>query len=290
MKKIIPVLWFEKEGEKAVDFYTSIFPKSMKKEPLYGPDGNVVSMEFMIGGVDFGILNGGAFFEKNPSISFNVHPDNKEEVDRLWEKLSSDGEVLMPLQKYDFSEYYGWVRDSYGVSWQLNLGEKIRPMIFPNLLFTREHYGKAEKAINAYTSIFDGSRIHTLYHYGEDQLLENKDALMYGAFQLEHQQFTAMDSGLDHDFTFNEGISLMVVCDTQEEVDDLWEKLSADPEAEKCGWLKDEFGISWQIVPKILIEYLKDEDDERAIRVTNAMLKMKKLKIEELKKAHLNDG
>ncbi|WP_025027778.1 VOC family protein [Caldalkalibacillus mannanilyticus] len=289
MKNIIPVLWFEKDGEKAAEFYTSVFPKSKLKGATYGPDGKVITMDFEIGGVDLGILNGGANFEKNPSISFTVYLESKEEIDAVWKALSNEGKVLMPLKSYEFSEYYGWVQDAYSVSWQLTYGKNMDSMVVPSLLFTKDHYGQAEEAIGRYTSIFEGSRIHDLYHYGEDQLTNHKEALMYGAFQLGDQKFIAMDSGLDHEYTFNEGISLMVLCDSQEEIDQLWDTLSAVPHAEQCGWLKDQFGVSWQIVPRVLNEYLRDEDKDRANRVMDLVLKMKKLEIGPLKAAYTGE-
>jgi predicted 3-demethylubiquinone-9 3-methyltransferase (glyoxalase superfamily) len=286
MKKIIPVIWFEKDGEKAAEYYASIFPDSKIKDRVYGPEGNLITMDFVLGGMDFCVLNGGVEIEKNPSISFTVNLSSKEEIDRIWKELSPEGKILMPLESYEFSEYYGWVQDEYGVSWQLMYGEKKEPMIVPALLFTKERYKQAENAIRKYTEVFEESRIQNLYYYGEEQLIEDEDALMYGGFQLENQQFSALDSGLDHPFTFNEGISLMVLADTQEEIDDIWYQLSAVPEAEQCGWLKDEFGVFWQIVPKILDEYLRDEDTDRAKRVMNTMLKMKKLEIKPLEEAY----
>ncbi len=286
MKKIVPVIWFEKEGEEAAAYYTSIFPNSRLKESVYGPEGNLITRSFEIAGTEFSVLNGGMNIEKNPSISFTVNLNAKEEIDRIWKELAKEGNILMPLESYDFSEYYGWVQDVYGVCWQLMFTEKKENSLVPGLLFTKESYKDAENAIRKYTEVFEGSGIEDLYYYGKEQLIEDKDALMYGAFQLENQQFSAMDSGLDHDFTFNEGISLMVLVDSQEEIDGLWHKLSAVPDAEQCGWLKDEFGVSWQIVPRILDEYLRDEDKERVKRIMDEMLEMKKLEIEPLEDAY----
>ncbi|NBG89538.1 VOC family protein [Isachenkonia alkalipeptolytica] len=286
MKKIIPVIWFEKEGEQAAEYYTSIFPNSRLKESVYGPEGNLITRSFEIADTEFSILNGGMNIDKNPSISFTVKLNGKEEIDRIWKELSKEGDVLMPLDSYDFSEYYGWVQDTYGVSWQLMFTEKKEISVVPGLLFTKERYKEAENAIRKYTGVFDNSQIDDLYYYGEEQLIEDKDALMHGAFQLENQIFSAMDSGLDHAFTFNEGISLMVLVDSQKEIDELWDKLSAVAEEERCGWLKDEFGVSWQVVPRVLNTYLRDEDNVRAKRVMDAMLEMKKMEINLLEEAY----
>ena len=288
MKKIIPVIRFEKDGEKAAKHYTGIFPDSRLTEALYGPEGNLIGQSFEICGTAMQTLNGGMEVEKNPSISFTVNLPGKEEIDRVWQELSPGGNVLMPLEAYDFNKYYGWIQDRYGISWQLMYTEKPKPWATPALLFTKKHYKQAEKAIEKYTEVFDRSRIDTLYHYGDQQLIEDRDALMYGAFKLEDQPFSALDSGLDHRFTFNEGISLMVLVETQQEIDSLWQELSSDPDHERCGWLKDEFGVFWQIVPKVLPRYLGDEDKNRARRVMDRMLKMKKLVIGDLKKAYDN--
>jgi predicted 3-demethylubiquinone-9 3-methyltransferase (glyoxalase superfamily) len=110
--------------------------------------------------------------------------------------------------------------------------------------------------------------------------------IMFTDFMLENQWFAAMDSAQEHAFHFNEAISLMVYCDTQEEIDDYWEKLSAVPEAEQCGWLKDKYGVSWQIVPRGMDEMMANGTREQVDRVTQAFLPMKKLIISELQKAY----
>ena len=109
---------------------------------------------------------------------------------------------------------------------------------------------------------------------------------MFADFMLENQWFAAMDSAIEHDFSFNEAISFMVYCDTQEEIDYYWEELSAVPEAEQCGWLKDKYGLSWQIVPRALDEMMQDGNHERLDRVTRAFLKMKKFDLAALQRAY----
>ncbi len=109
---------------------------------------------------------------------------------------------------------------------------------------------------------------------------------MFSDFMLLDHWFTAMDSAMDHDFQFNEAISFMVYCDTQEEIDDYWDKLSAVPESEQCGWLKDKFGVSWQIVPREMDEMMNNSTAEQINRLNQATLKMKKLDLAELKKVY----
>jgi predicted 3-demethylubiquinone-9 3-methyltransferase (glyoxalase superfamily) len=136
---------------------------------------------------------------------------------------------------------------------------------------------KAEEAANLYVSIFGDSKI-TGTTRGPD------GAVMSVTFQLEGQDFYALNGG-PH-FTFSPAVSFFVNCETQEEVDDLWEKLSAGGETQQCGWLKDKFGLSWQIIPKVLGAMLRDRDPEKSKRVMEAMLKMVKLDVAELTRAY----
>lgn len=298
MKKIVPHLWFDTEAKQAADFYTSIFPRSeiTHSATLHDtPSGDADMVSFSIDGVSFMAISAGPVFKINPSISFFLNfdpskdPSAREHLDALWAKLSEDGQVLMPLQEYPFSKHYGWVQDRFGVSWQLILtnptGEE-RPFIVPSLLFTQSAYGKAQEAINFYVSTFKDSRIGSLHTYPEDMGPNKKDTVMFADFQLNGAWFAAMDGGGNHAFSFNEAISFIVQCETQEEIDYYWEKLSAAPESEQCGWLKDKYGVSWQIVPTLMNEMMASGTQEQIARVTQAFLKMKKFDIAELQKAY----
>jgi predicted 3-demethylubiquinone-9 3-methyltransferase (glyoxalase superfamily) len=194
----------------------------------------------------------------------------------------------MELGEYPFSEKYGWVQDRYGLSWQVMfMGErKIKQTITPTLMFVGEQCGKAERAINFYSLVFQHAEIGGILRYGKDEGPDKEGTIKHAAFTLEAQEFAAMDSAHEHNFTFNEAISFMVHCDTQEEIDYYWGKLSSDPTAEQCGWLKDKYGLSWQIVPTVMDEMLKDQDKKRMAQVTEAFLKMKKFDIKELEKAY----
>ncbi len=142
---------------------------------------------------------------------------------------------------------------------------------------------QAEEAAKFYTSIFKNSKMGTMTHFGEEGPGQ-PGSVMTVAFQIEGQEFTALNGGPHFDFT--PAISFFVNCETQAEVDELWEKLSEGGEIEQCGWLRDKYGVSWQIVPGILIEMLQDEDPEKARRVTAAMLQMQKIEIEILEQAY----
>ncbi len=143
---------------------------------------------------------------------------------------------------------------------------------------------KAEEAMNFYVSIFKNAKILDVTRYG-DAGPGPKGGVMCGTFQLEGQQFMALNGG-PH-FKFTEAISLFVNCETQDEVDDLWTKLTAGGGApSQCGWLKDRFGLSWQIVPSVLLELIADKDAAKAKRVMEAMLQMSRIDINKLKQAH----
>jgi predicted 3-demethylubiquinone-9 3-methyltransferase (glyoxalase superfamily) len=135
-------------------------------------------------------------------------------------------------------------------------------------------------------SIFRHSTRGAIVRYGAGQAPDKEGAVMFTDFMLESQWFAAMESAHEHKFKFNEAISLMVNCDTQEEIDYYWEKLSAVPEAEQCGWLKDKFGISWQIVPAAMDTMMRDGNPGQIARVTQAFLKMKKFDLAALRKAY----
>ena len=146
---------------------------------------------------------------------------------------------------------------------------------------------KAEEAANFYVSIFRNSKIGTITRYGEEGAKISgrpKGTVMVVAFQLDGQEIMALNGG-PH-FKFSEAISFLVNCETQQEVDELWEKLSEGGEEGRCGWLKDKYGLSWQIVPTVLGKMLQDKDAEKSERVMNAMLKMAKIDIKTLKQAY----
>lgn len=298
-KNIVPHLWFDKEAKEAAAFYTSIFPDSQITSEIVikdTPSGDCDLVSFDLWGQRFMAISAGPYFSFNPSISFTVNFDPardknaSQQIEAVWEKLSDGGQILMPLDSYPFSEKYGWIQDKYGLSWQLILtnpeGEE-RPAILPSMMFTGENVGKAEEAAQFYLSIFNNSKQGVIAHYPEGMPPNKEGTVMFSDLMLENVWLTAMDSALNHGFQFNEAISFMVNCDTQEEMDYYFEQLSAVPEAEQCGWLKDKYGVSWQIVPKEMDEMMSENATQEQInRVNQAMMPMKKLDIETLRKAY----
>lgn len=289
--QITPHLWFDTEAREAAEFYTSLFPDSKVTNVTTvhnTPSNHADIVSFVLSGQAFMAISAGPMFKINPSISLYVDCQTKDEVERLWAKLLEGGAVLMELGAYPWSEKYGWLQDKFGLSWQLIFvdGREINQKITPMLLFVGSVCGKAEEAIGFYASVFDGSQVNAVTRYGKDELPDKEGTVKYAVFTLQGQEFRAMDSAFEHPFAFNEAVSLIVSCDTQEEIDDYWEKLSAVPEAEACGWLKDRFGVSWQITPTALDEMMTKGTREQIDRLTQVILPMKKLDLAQLKKAY----
>jgi len=216
MQKITPCLWFDDNVEEAVEFYTSTFKNSkLKATSHYGeasskssgkPKGAVMTMIFEVEGFEFLALNGGPHYKMTPAISFSVSSDDPDEIDELYKKLSNGGKVLMELGKYPFSEKYGWVNDRFGCSWQLNLAKR-EPKICPYLMFVGEQHGKAEEAIEYYISLFENSKIESMYKHGEESG-ETVGTVAHAIFALDGQEFMALDSDKKHDFNFTPGVAL----------------------------------------------------------------------------------
>ncbi|VEB33917.1 DNA binding protein [Legionella sainthelensi] len=297
MEKITPHLWFNKEAREAAEFYTALFPHSKitHMTTLHDtPSGDCDVVSFELSNQSFMAISAGSLFKFNPTVSFLVtfnplqEKDAREKLDLLWNKLSCNGMELMQLQEYPFSKRYGWVQDKYGLSWQLILSDLIneRQFIIPSLLFVGNRCGKAEEAINFYTSIFKNSRRGSVARYDSEQAPNQEGTIAFADFMLLDRWFAAMDSAGVSDFAFNEAISFMVNCETQEEIDYYWEKLSAVPEAEQCGWLKDKYGLSWQIVPTVLSDMMKKGSSKQTERIMQSFLRMKKFDIATLKRAY----
>jgi predicted 3-demethylubiquinone-9 3-methyltransferase (glyoxalase superfamily) len=291
MPKITTHLWFDKEAKAAADFYVATFKDAHIKDSSVlenTPSGSVDVVTIEVLGHQFNMISAGPLFKINPSVSFLVACKTEEEVETLWKALSAGGTPLMELGEYPFSKKYGWIQDKYRVSWQLMfMGDReIKQRITPTMMFVGKQAGKAEEAVNFYVSVFHDSKIGDSMRYGKGEEPDKEGTIKHIAFTLEGQEFAAMDSAQKHDFNFNEAVSFLVRCKTQEEIDYYWEKLSADLKSEQCGWLKDKFGFSWQVAPDVMDEMLKGKDKKRIARVTQAFLKMKKFDIAALQRAY----
>ena len=301
MSAIIPHLWFDTQAKEAAEFYAAVFPDSAVTNVSTlrdTPSGDCDIVAFNVWGQDFMAISAGPLFTINPSISFMVNFDPSRDddaealLDRVWARLIDGGSVLMPLDGYPFSKRYGWCQDRFGVSWQLILTDPAgdpRPAVMPSLMFTADVSGKAEEATDLYLGVFgDGAR-GQLVRYPDGMAANLTGAVMFSDLRLGDTWLTAMDGGNEHDFGFNEAVSLVVRCADQSEIDHYWDALSAVPDSEQCGWLKDRYGVSWQITPADLDEMLGNGTPEQIARVTQAFLQMKKFDVAALRAAYASD-
>ncbi len=282
---IFPCLWYDGNAKESADFYCKIFDGKITADTPV-----VINIEIF--GQKLMLLNGGPHFIKNASVSFMVICDTEAEVQKYWDQLLEGGMALMPLDSYSWSKKYGWVRDKYGVTWQIFLGEKSSEQkVVPTLMFIHENNGKAMEAMELYTGIFPNSKIGNILRYGEGSeghpTPEPAENIQHAHFEIDGYSFFCMDNSYDHQFDFNEAISMVVMTDDQEQTDQYWNSLIANGGRESmCGWLKDRFGFSWQIVPKKLIQLMSDPDQEKAQKVVQMMMKMQKIIIADLENAY----
>jgi len=273
---IYPCLWFDGNAKEAATFYCNTFrhSKIVSENPMV--------VIFHLEDMKFMALNGGAQFKPSAATSFFITFEDAGVLNKTWDTLSEGGFVFMPLDKYDWSERYGWVQDKFGISWQLALGDikNTGDNFVPTFLFCGEHQGQAEQAINFYTSLFKNSSITGILKYESGA---TKGQIMHAQFNLNGKVFMAMDSGVPQPFTFTEGISNVIECDTQKEIDYFWNAFTQEGEESMCGWCKDQFGVWWQVIPSNLGQLMGDPS--RAEKVTAAFMKMKKFDIAALENA-----
>jgi predicted 3-demethylubiquinone-9 3-methyltransferase (glyoxalase superfamily) len=292
MKEIYPFLWYNTEAEEAAKLYTSIFKNgrlsNVAQNPgdVPGPKHVPIMVEFDIAGRHFMALNGGPAYHPTAAISMFVSCETEDEVQKAWDALTKGGEVRMELGEYPWSKKYGWVKDRYGLEWQLNLTGQPQS-IAPAFLFTGDVRGRAEEAIEFWTKEFPNSSIDMISRYEEyEQGPTGK--IKYSSFKLNGQPFVAMDSGVEmpEEMKFTPGTSMYINCDTQQEVDKYWDELGAGGRYDQCGWLQDRFGVSWQVIPTRLGEFWRQGNPARLQNMMNALMGMKKLIISELEEAY----
>ena len=300
MQKLVPNIWCNRSAEAVAAFYEEAFGAagfavSSAVEARYPetglPDfqqefaGQPVTVNVEVDGYLLTLINAGEDFRPSPGMSFMLNFDPlkfggnqggdrggdedqaRAALDVLWEELSRDGTERMPLGDYPFSPHYGWVEDKFGVNWQLMLTSPEgapRPFLMPAMMFDGPAQDRAEEAAKFYVELFNNTRPQTaevgnISRYPERSGKAEAGALAFGEFRVGDQWFVVMDNGSGQDHGLD-GISLLVNCADQEEIDLMWDALSADPGAEQCGWLKDQFGMSWQIVPANLEELLQRPD------------------------------
>ncbi|MFV0268005.1 MAG: VOC family protein [Draconibacterium sp.] len=271
---VYPCLWFDDQAQEASSIYCSLFKNSriISESPL--------AVTFELAGKKHMALNGGPMFSITPAISLFATCDSVEETDRIWNELVKEGSVLIPIDTYPWSARYGWLKDRFGMTWQISLsGRKDgEQRIVPSMLFVGELFGKAAEAIEFYSGIFEGVTTPVMEKYPAGD--NNEGKVLYSEFTLNEADLVAMDGPGEHKYSFTEGVSLVVECEDQTEIDHYWEKLTEGGEESMCGWLKDKFGVSWQVFPKILNQLMSDP--EKAARVFESFKNMRKFEIDKL--------
>ncbi len=281
MQPIIPHLWYDTEAKEAVAFYVDLF--GGKIDWTYTitdtPSGDSDLIQFQLGDMTLAAISAGPYFKLNESMSLMVNVASKYEVTRLYQALSEGGRILMPLGEYPFSPYYVWLEDRFGLSWQLSYAPDLdKPYQFDIcLLFSQEQVGLAQPMLDYYKDKLPQASVGQLSYYGEGEAAVEAAKLNYAELLIAGQKMIVMDHGYGGEASFNEAFSLMVYVDSQDELNFYYDLLSAVPEAEMCGWVKDQFGISWQIVPRMLMEAYDTASPETIKAVNDAVLTMKRL-------------
>jgi predicted 3-demethylubiquinone-9 3-methyltransferase (glyoxalase superfamily) len=281
-EKNTPCLWYDGQAKEAAALYCSVFANAK----ITGQSPIVTAID--INGQNFTLLDGGPMYQPNPSISFYYICEDEKELDRIWNAFTKEGTVMMGLDKYPWSEKYGWVADKFGISWQLSLGKlsDVGQKITPCFLFAGKQYGRVDEAIEHYSSLFKDFIVDGVLRYGANEAPDEEGKVKHAQVGFNGQKFMLMESAHQHNFTFSEGISLTIHCSTQEEIDYYWERLTESGTESMCGWLKDKFGVSWQIIPIVLNTIMSDP--AKAGKAAKAFMSMRKLNIEQIVQASIS--
>jgi len=248
---IHPCLWLDGRAREAAYFYASVFPGAQilgKAPPMIAID---------VGGMKMSLLDGGPGIEADPSISFLYRCDSEAEIASIWKALTAEGKVRIELGASASGPRRGWAEDKFGTNWRLALGaspQKVRPA----LAFAGEARGRAEGAMRFYASIFNDSRIGGVSRSKPGRAPGAKGPAISGELYAGGTWLSLADSPQLEGSGFGRGISLVVICDTQGEIDYLWNKLGKGGSVGCSGWLADRYGVSWQILPRILEALLSD--------------------------------
>ncbi len=276
---IVPCVWCHGNAREMAEFYLGVFKNSRVLEENFG----TVLLE--IEGKQLRLLNGGNEYQPNPSISLMLRFDEVDGVDEICQQLAEGGKLVLAPGQYSWSERYCWLNDKYGVSWQILVKkyEGIYPGITHVLMFMGENFGKAYEAIQFYLSVFKDSSLELLTFYGEGQG-ESEEVVEHGELMIGDSHFIFMDTSVDQEYNFSPGLSLMVNCKTQADIDYYWQALSAGGGSEgQCGWLEDKFHLSWQVTPEKMASYFANPATSPA--VAGALMPMRKIDMAALEAA-----
>ncbi len=269
--KITPCLWFENQALQAAEFYCKTFQNSFIIESTEA------SVKFSLNNRDFVAMNGRGHVQINDTTSFSVYCGSDQEIDRLYQALGDDGEVMMALGPYPWARKYAWVKDKFGVSWQLDVDPINNPQnIVPSIMFVNEQAPNLKEAITFYHQIFPNP--HLLFEMPfPPQMHMPEGSLRFAQHKLDGYIFNFMSSHTKHENEINKGVSFIITCSDQDEIDKYWNALiTKGGKPQKFGWLQDRYGITWQILPENLAILMEDEVN------VHKLMEMTKIELEKL--------
>ena len=284
--KFAPCLWVDNQVEEMTELYTKVFENGKPLKTLYfledahGKIGDILTQSVQLANQEFILLNGGPEFKATPSISYMVTCTSETQLQVLWQELSEGGKLLMNLAIYPGVGQFGWLEDRFGISWQFSLDQSSSSQkITPCFMFSGEQYGNASRAVAEWIEVFQSGEI--LEHYSNED-----STTKLAKFTLHQQEFMAMDSAVDHDFTFSLANSFYVYCENQKEIDRLWTAITSKGTEMPCGWMGDRFGVAWQTVTRDMDTMLDRKNLTKARAVTQAVYGMMKIDSEELRRIY----
>ncbi|WP_413480357.1 VOC family protein [Carnobacterium maltaromaticum] len=284
--KFAPCLWVDNQVEEMTELYTKVFENGKPLKTLYfledahGKIGDILTQSVQLANQEFILLNGGPEFKATASISYMVTCTSETQLQVLWQELSEGGKLLMNLAIYPGVGQFGWLEDRFGISWQFSLDQSSSSQkITPCFMFSGEQYGNASRALAEWIEVFQSGEI--LEHYSNED-----STTKLAKFTLHQQEFMAMDSAVDHDFTFSLANSFYVYCENQKEIDRLWTAITSKGTEMPCGWMGDRFGVAWQTVTRDMDTMLDRKNLTKALAVTQAVYGMMKIDSEELRRIY----
>lgn len=284
--KFAPCLWVDNQVEEMTELYTKVFENGKPLKTLYfledahGKIGDILTQSVQLANQEFILLNGGPEFKATASISYMVTCTSETQLQVLWQELSEGGKLLMNLAIYPGVGQFGWLEDRFGISWQFSLDQSSSSQkITPCFMFSGEQYGNASRALAEWIEVFQSGEI--LEHYSNED-----STTKLAKFTLHQQEFMAMDSAVDHDFTFSLANSFYVYCENQKEIDRLWTAITSKGTEMPCGWMGDRFGVAWQTVTRDMDTMLDRKNLTKALAVTQAVYGMMKIESEELRRIY----
>lgn len=278
-RPIMPAFWCTGTMAEQARAYAALFPGATidGQDPgawAPGAPGATLALD----GCAVQLIDGGPMYAPTPAISLFVQRPDEGGVRALWDGLAEGGAVLMPLDAWPWARLFGWVQDRWGVTWQVNLGplDEVGQAVLPYLTFAGPAAGRVRAALDLYARAFPDLRVDGIHdHDGSGP--DPAGTVMHAQVRLRGGTMMLSESAQGHDWGFTPGTSLSVACEDQAQVDRLWDLFLEGGKPQRCGWLTDAFGVSWQIVPQVLADIMARGTPDQKARAVAAFLPMEKL-------------